>query len=51
MATTDTGMIAGKQRLITKRKMDDIICTLETADRSELLEKVIENVGSGYNMT
>ena len=51
MATTDTGMIADKQQLIKKRKMDDIICMLETADRSRLLEKVIEDVGSGYHMT
>ena len=48
MATTDT---ADKQRLIKKRKMDEIICVLETADRSELLEKVIEDVGSGYHVT
>ena len=33
---------------IKKRKMDEIICALETADRSELLERVIEDVGSGY---
>ena len=52
MATTDTtGMIAVKQQLIKKRKMNDIICSLETADRSELLEKVIEDFGSGYHMT
>ena len=47
MATTDT---ADKQWLIKKRKMDEIFCTLETADRSELLEKVIEDVGSGYHL-
>ena len=47
MATTDT---ADKQRLIKKRKMDEIICALETADRSELLEKVIEDVCSGYHV-
>ena len=47
MATTDT---ADKQRLIMKRKMDEISCALETADRSELLEKVIEDVGSGYDV-
>ena len=52
MATTDTtGMIVVKQQLIKKRKMNDIICSLETADRSELLEKVIEDFGSGYHMT
>ena len=43
MVTTDT---ADKQRLIKKRKMDEIICALETADRSELLEVI--DVGSGY---
>ena len=48
MATTDT---TDKQRLIKKRKMDEIICALETADKSELLEKVIEDVGSGYYVT
>ena len=37
MTTRDTGMIADKKRLINKRKMYDIICVLETADRSELL--------------
>ena len=42
-------MIAVKQRLIKKRKMDDIICALETADRSKLFEKVIEDFGSGYH--
>ena len=31
--------------------MDEIICALETADRSELLERMIEDVGSGYNVT
>ena len=31
--------------------MDEIICALETADRSKLLERVIENVGSGYHVT
>ena len=31
-------------------KMDEIICALETADRSELLEKVIEDVCSGYHV-
>ena len=31
MATKDTGMIADKQQLIKKRKMDDIACALETA--------------------
>ena len=53
MATTDTGMIADKQRLIKKRKMYDIhvVCALETADKSELLEKVIKDVGSGYHLT
>ena len=30
--------------------MDEIICALETADRSELLEKVIEDVCSGYHV-
>ena len=35
---------------IKKRKMDEIICTLETADRSELLERVVEDVGSGYHV-
>ena len=47
MATTDT---ADKQRLIKKRKFDEMICGLETADRSELLEKVID-VGSSYHVT
>ena len=55
MQETENGdyryMIADKQRLIKKRKMDEIICALETADRSELLEKVIEDVGSGYHVT
>ena len=50
MGTTDTGMIADKW-LIKKRNMDDIVCALETADRSQLLEKVIEDVGSGYYLT
>ena len=36
---------------IKKRKMDEIICALETADRSELLERVIEDVGSGHHVT
>ena len=31
--------------------MDEIICALETTDRSELLEKVIEDVGNGYHVT
>ena len=31
--------------------MDEIICALETADRSELLEKVIEDVSNGYHVT
>ena len=31
--------------------MDEIICALETADRSGLLEKVIEDVGNGYHVT
>ena len=47
MVTTDT---ADKQRQIKKRKMDEIICALEKADRNELLEKVID-VGSGYHVT
>ena len=34
-----------------ERKMDEIICALETADRSELLEKVIEDVDNGYHVT
>ena len=42
MATRDTDMITEKQRLIKKRKMDDIVCALETADRRELLENVIK---------
>ena len=50
MATEGTGMIADKQKLIKKRKMDGIVCALETADRSELLEKVIEDVGSSYHL-
>ena len=36
---------------IKNRKMDEIICALETADRSELLERVIEDVGSSYHVT
>ena len=36
---------------IKKRKMNEIICLLETAGRSELLERVIEDVGSGYHVT
>ena len=50
MATTDTGMITDKQRLIKKKKMDGIVCMLETANRNELPEKVIDN-GSGYHLT
>ena len=49
MATRDTDMISEKQRLIKKRKMDDIVCALETADRRELLENVIKDVGSGHH--
>ena len=44
-------MIADKQRLMKKRKMDDIVCALETADKSELLVKVIKDVGNGYHLT
>ena len=36
---------------IKKWNVDEIICALETADRSELLERVIEDVGSGYHVT
>ena len=34
-----------------ERKMEEIIWALETADRSKLLEKVIEEVGNGYYVT
>ena len=51
MATRDTDMIAEKQRLIKKKKMDEIVCALETADERELLENVIKDVGSGHHLT